>query len=450
MKYFGHHHEHTPAPFRRLYAKRPASHHKVDVWNAFVDSDLTGINNDDCAIYPRILPLPYLKTIHKTAHDLTLFAMRLLSLPEREVRAILPSGPIRDFLIEELEVLRFHPQRLAGSFRFDMAIVGEPRPNNPPKLLELNEIGFGGLARSTFIEETLFKLIPGLKSKVFTIDAAACELQNMRRLAKSLTRIHCGDYDWEEELLVARAPAHDLKLDLVSPRLFGAGEDLKHYPLLPEKATRISNSRLVIGKDEKPDAIQMGFSFELNDYKSEKRFYQSLVRSKTPQYGPFITGLVASKMILVLLSDPLLRRKLLGSARILENVILPAHPLNKSLPETQANPDSWVLKHVDGLGGEMVFLGNEIPKRLKRIKARQLHEWIVQERTKLNTIDVNGILSRPKRVISDLGVLVQYDFSRGRFNHFGLGGTFTRATNKSYRVNVCSGGLQVPIMYQRP
>ena len=67
----------------------------------------------------------------------------------------------------------------------------------------------------------------------------------------------------------------------------------------------------------------------------------------------------------------------------------------------------------------------------------------------MNTIDVNGILSRPRRVIADLGVFVQYDWTHNRFLNFEVGGFITRATNRSYKVNVSGGGIQVPVMFSR-
>ena len=134
--------------------------HKTHVWNAFVDSDLSGITDDDFSITPRLIPESYFPVIRKTAKDITTFCLRLLTLPEEEVRAIVPRGPIRDLLIDDLKVLKHRPKRLTGSFRFDMAIVGEPLFSHAPKLLEINEIGFDGLARSSFFQKTLISLIP--------------------------------------------------------------------------------------------------------------------------------------------------------------------------------------------------------------------------------------------------------------------------------------------------
>jgi hypothetical protein len=91
---------------------------------------------------------------------------------------------------------------------------------------------------------------------------------------------------------------------------------------------------------------------------------------------------------------------------------------------------------------EMIKWVNKIPK------SRQ-HEWVVQKKTKLNTVDVNGLLSRKKRVISDLGVFIQYDWDGERFTHFEIGGLMSRGTNKGLKVNVSSGGLQIPVMLER-
>lgn len=449
MRYPMHYFEEPPKRLRRLIKDRfGSSAHKVAVWNSFVDSELSGINEDDCDIVPRILPGNYLPTIRQAAHTITLFAMRLLSLPEREVKAILPHTPIRDFLIDELKVLKFRSGRMTGSFRFDMAIVGPPQKNNPPKLLEINEIGFDGLARSSHIQETLLSLLPQLRTKVFALDTAGAEARNMRRLGHRGSRFQYGHYNWEEEVLVNRAGRLGLQIDLISPNCYRCPPD-EDLTLLRFEEVKIHKGQMIVGKNERPDFFQMGFSFELKDYLEAVPFYRSLVQSKTPQYGPFLTGLVASKMILVLLNDPALQRRLLGNSKKLSSVLLPALKLADSQESVSVKYPKWVLKHVDGLGGELVFIGNELATQLKKIRPKDYFQWILQQRTKLNIIDVHGILSRPRRVIADLGVFVQYDWRKDRFLHFEVGGFITRATNRSYKVNVSGGGIQVPVMFDR-
>ena len=99
---------------------------KVDIWNSFVDSELPDVTDYDFSILPRVLPASYLPTLRRSAYLVTKFCLKLLSLPENEIRAIVPKGPIRDHLLDELEVLRFRRGRITGSFRFDMAVVGPP------------------------------------------------------------------------------------------------------------------------------------------------------------------------------------------------------------------------------------------------------------------------------------------------------------------------------------
>lgn len=443
MHYF---HENPSLKVSHLHKTYNNSHHKAQVWNAFEESNLIGINDDDCAILPRVLPLSYLKTIQRTAHDITLFALRLISLPEKEVEAIIPPGPIRDFLIKELKVLKHKPQRLVGGFRFDMAIVGPPKKNNPPKLLEINEIGFGGFARSAYIQDTLLRLIPELNKKFLVLDATKADIRNMKRLGNNISRLHYDAYDWEEEVLVQKAHDLGVQIDLISPGQLNYDIN-KKYSLLQKKILRFKDKYLHLGKNHFPDALQMGYSFELEDYLMNPAMYQSIVRSKTPQYSPFITGLVASKIILVLFNDLNLRRKLLGNSETLSDTILPAFSLNENREETKKRYYDYVIKHIDGLGGKKVFVGRELLKNLKKIKSAEESEWVVQKKILLNTISVNGILSRPKRVLSDLGVFVQYDWSQGKLHHFEVGGFITRATNHSYKVNISNGGIQVPVMF---
>ncbi|MGZ3770874.1 MAG: hypothetical protein ACXVCP_12170 [Bdellovibrio sp.] len=444
---FMHYFHETPS--RKLNSLQKAynnSYHKEQLWNAFEESQLIGINDDDCAILPRVLPLSYFQTIEKTARDITLFALRLISLPEKEIEAIVPSGPIRDFLIKELKVLKHRPHRLVGGFRFDMAIVGPPKKNNPPKLLEINEIGFGGFARSAYIQDTLLRLVPELNKKFLVLDATRADVKNMKRLGNKITRFHYDAYDWEEEVLVQKAADLGVQIDLVSPGQLNYDIG-KKYSLLKKKNLRFKDGLLSFGKNEMPDAMQMGYSFELEDYLMNPRMYQNIVQSKTPQYSPFVTGLVASKAILVLFNDLDLRRKLLGNTQTLSDTILPAFSLQENRDEVRKRYHDYVIKHVDGLGGKKVFVGKELLENLRKIKSKNDAEWIVQKKILLNTISVNGILSRPKRVLSDLGVFVQYDWSKGKLNHFEIGGFITRATNHSYKVNVSNGGIQVPVMF---
>ena len=88
--------------------------------NSFVDSNLSGINEDDCDIIPRVLPGNY------CPHTERLRKSRLpygFSLARSRDKSHIPCTPIRDMLINELKVLKYRSQRITGSFRFDMAVV---------------------------------------------------------------------------------------------------------------------------------------------------------------------------------------------------------------------------------------------------------------------------------------------------------------------------------------
>lgn len=72
---------------------------------------MIGVCDDDCSVIPRILPLSYLATIKRASKDIMLFLMRLLSLPNRELLAILPPTPVTDYLIRELELLKHRKKK---------------------------------------------------------------------------------------------------------------------------------------------------------------------------------------------------------------------------------------------------------------------------------------------------------------------------------------------------
>jgi len=448
MKYIGYHHEKPRTDLRQKLSKYDDSEQKIRVWNSFVDSDLTDVTDDDFSILPRVLPASYWPTLRKTAFHITTFAMRLLSLPEKEVRAIVPPGPIRDHLLDELEILRFRNGRITGSFRFDMAVVGAPDKNHPPQLLEINEIGFDGLSRSSFFQRALLDLLPNLRGRLKSLDTAAAEIRNMNRLGPRIARLQNDCYNWDEEYLLRTAKRLKSDVRLITPAQFGFKIDAD-FPLLEKHPIQFRQNRAFVG-GWRPDAFNMSFAYTLKDYRKGHDLYRRLVRSQTPQYGPFLTGLVAAKTVLVLLADSALRKRLLGSSKLLADSVLPAHLLDDARAAfSPEQPRDWVLKYTDGFGGEQVYMDNDLLRQLRKIPPRKRHEWVLQKKTQLNLIDVNGILSRPKRAISDLGVFVQYDWQNGRFRHFEIGGLMCRATNKNLKVNVSSGGLQVAVLLDR-
>ena len=424
--------------------------HKTHVWNEFVDSNLTDVTEDDFSIIPRVLPATYLKTITRSSKLITEFCLRLLSLPENEVKAIIPPGPVADHLLHDLEVLKWRSGRITGSFRFDMAVVGEADDDHPPYLLEINEIGFDGLARSSFFQKSLLKLMPDLRKRLRSLDTAAAEVRNMQRLGNRIARIQYDNYNWDEEYLVQTARRLGAEIRLICPTHFGLDVDNDDFPMLEHRAMTFPEGRAAVGS-WRPDAINMSFAYDLDDYLKGDKLYRKMMRARTPQYGPFLTGLVASKTILVLLDDAVLRRRLLGSRGAeLARSVLPARLLSSTeSSEMLRRPQDWVIKHCDGFGGQQVFMDRELERCVSRIRPRNRHEWVLQRKTQLNLIEVNGILSKPKRAIADLGVFVEYDWARDGFRHFEVGGLMSRATNKSLKVNVSSGGLQVAVLLDR-
>ena len=220
---------------------------------------------------------------------------------------------------------------------------------------------------------------------------------------------------------------------------------------MSEEKITIKDGKMKVGKNWMPECYMVSFALGIKDYKEQKDFYAKLIREQVPHYGPFVTGLFASKSILTILADKSLRKKMLGSEKRLINSILPANMLSDDGVKAEAllHPDKYVTKFVDGFGGEHVFMDRELVQTLKKLPARKMHEWVIQQRVNLNTIKIDGILSHPRKAISDLGVFVQYDWSNGKFNHFEVGGFLSRATDTSLKVNISSGGSQVGVMFNK-
>lgn len=446
-----HYHESLPPDLARLFAKRDVRDLKIDLWNSFVDSGLLEINEHDCSAIPRVLPLSYLSTIRHTCFHITEFLMKLLSLDPAAVKSIVPRTPINEYLINELGVLKNKRKRITGTLRYDMAIEGPVGPSNPPKLLEINEIGFDGVGRSSYIQETLLRLFPELKKRVVCLDTALSEVSNMRRLGKRFVRFQYDSYTWEEEVIRMKAARVGLDMRFVSPRVMRTAVD-PDCTLLKRAGVKLKGNKVYIDGDRiAPDAFQVAYSFELNDYKEAPGFFRMLIRSATHQYSPFLTGIVAPKTILVVLADDDFRKGILGrkGADAIRDAVLPAKLLDGDIEDVKRKSGRLVLKRGDGMGGEHVFIGRRMISRIRRIPARERSEWVVQERVDLNTIDANGFLSRKRRVVADLSAYVQYDWNGNSFTNFNVGGFITRATNRGLKVNVSGGGIQVPVMFDR-
>jgi len=252
---------------RRLFARRGVKELKVELWNEFADSGLIGINDDDCSAVPRILPGSYLPAIVGAARDITEFLLKYLSFPVDRLLALHHHTPVTRYLLDRLGVLDFRPRRLTGSIRYDFAIEGPPVPDNPPKLFEINEIGFDGSGRSSYIQKAILALFPELRKRVRVLDTARSEVRNMSRLGKRLLRLQYDVYNWEEEATIAEARRQGLEIEMVSPEVFGIEMD-PDYTLLRRAPISVRRGRLVAGGSQAPyDAVQVSYSFELPDYK---------------------------------------------------------------------------------------------------------------------------------------------------------------------------------------
>ncbi|MBU4484327.1 hypothetical protein KKA47_02785 [bacterium] len=397
----------------------------------------------DISVIPRFIPQDYWHIVEKSCTALTELILKMLSLPPKEIQKFLIPTPITNFLIKELGVLKQHNKRLTGGLRYDFAIEGKLSPDNPPKLLEVNEIGVDGMSRATHICETILKLHPKLSDYIVPKSPSDEEIKNLSRLGKNILRIQYNLYNWEEQVLHSKANGI-IDLTMVSPARFKLPIS-KRCTLLNKSRIYTKNGALHAGcRDKAFNGYMVSYALEYSDYLEAKNLFKTLVKSRAKNYNPFITGLMGPKSSLITLrtfKDAFLNGV---DSRLLDKVIPETFLLHEITHEVTKRPQDFVLKEIDGLGGEGVYIGRDILKKLRKIKDPK--RWVVQEIVKLNTIDVDGILSRRKKVIADLGVYVHYDWANGKLSHLSVSGAITRASNKSRKVNVNLGGLQVPVM----
>ena len=449
LRFKNHHLESDTPEIKKMRSQKSrVKQIKQDIEKEFRDSRLPEILDADCAIFPRVFPADYFKTIYKTAFDISTAIMKLISLPEKEVKAIFPRGPNRDYLINEFKILKYRQNRVCGSLRFDMAIVGDPHLDNPPKLLEINEIGFDGLARFPFIHEVLFKVMPELKNKYKVYDTTRAEIKNMQRFGRSLVRLQPESYNWDEILLHRQAEKMGFDLRLISPTQYGYDINRKKYPLMGVEKLVVKNGKIKLG-NWMPETLMMSFALNEEDFVENHEMYQKIIHQQVRQYGPLITSLFASKAILSILADPLIRRMTLGSEEHLKNAILPARMMPEYRDRALVQPEQFVIKHVDGFGGQQVFMDEQLLRTIKKTPPKNAHEWVLQERIKMNTLKLDSFQGHPRTTIADLGVFCMYDWRGDHFKHFEVGGFIARATNTSWKVNVSSGGAQVGVMFRK-
>ncbi|HWU43370.1 MAG TPA: hypothetical protein VN132_08030, partial [Bdellovibrio sp.] len=79
MRYPGYYQESPMRAVEKELSRYNNADQKTTIWNAFVDSELTGVTDDDFSVVPRVLPASYLPTLKRTAYLITKFCMQLLS-----------------------------------------------------------------------------------------------------------------------------------------------------------------------------------------------------------------------------------------------------------------------------------------------------------------------------------------------------------------------------------
>src|SRR3989344_864038 len=96
----------------------------------------------EVSLIPRILPANYKPVVEDSCRLLT--RLVLDTLYDNKINHKLNGSKLATILKEE-GALENLPNVLVGSARFDLAVQGDPTPDNPPGLIEFNLVDYGGI-----------------------------------------------------------------------------------------------------------------------------------------------------------------------------------------------------------------------------------------------------------------------------------------------------------------
>ena len=396
---------------------------------------------------PRIIPASYLRVVHQVARALTKAQLNLLFHSELSDLLNLPG--LNRLLIENLKIMDKTPARIVGGARYDFAIEGELTENNPPQLLEINNLDYGGIGWVPFTNRALLHSVPGLRDHVKNIDLDLLIAHNFSKLGKRVLMIVAGEETHSDYQIFAQGVRnYGLDIKLVNDTVFQRKLQDGKVSLSPKG---------VVYCGEKYDFIYLR-TFSINAEVLEfSDAISELIASRVPMYDSFHALLLENKGLLGLLNRDLLTRIASPEdAELLEKAIPQTRTLTQGMIDDlclDGTRNNYVLKKKDGHMGEYVLFGDEIVSQIT-LPGFDRSDWCLQKRLKLNTLDVDPVPSGPRRGIVDLAVYVCFDYDStrpvsNRLRDFYIASLFTRCSGDKLKVNVAQGGCVVPVFVLR-
>lgn len=436
-----------PDEVRALYDRIPYVERKRALVDRLAELDITYAPGQPIPVsfVPRILPRTYFRAVEACSRALT--ELQFAALWDDGFR----NGPLRqpgvNTLLEACGAFDMLPTRIVGGARYDFAVEGPLVPDNPPRILELNNIDYAGGGWIPNSHRALWQAVPELAAQVDNVEQIPTVGRNLSRIGRRFLQVTGDAPDSATDYTLFR---QDLR-DMTGVEVVGV-EDTVFADDAREGQIHFTPQGLLRG-EERFDALYfrtMGTRREVDDFGD---VIKRIIASRVPTYDSFAQLLLENKGLwrhLVEWSDRLVDAP---KAALLRKMMLPTEYLTKPLlEEVRRAPHDRVLKRADGHLGKTVYVGEEMLPILDTIEDPR--EWCLQSRVRLNTLATDPSTAGPMTSIVDLGVYVTFEWDPSRKGadrlvHFDVAGLLTRSSPDNPKVNVALGGCVVPVFVAR-
>ncbi len=384
------------------------------------------------SVMPRVFPSFYKEPVHDACRLLT--RLILDTLYDRERSSSLNGSDMAKMLRED-GILDHLPGGLFGSARYDLAVVGEPASDNPPKLIEFNLVDYGGMGWTPRLHKAFLDVVPELSHAVEDDKTVFSMARNFARMGDRFLMVMEGETTYEDyDLFREEIERYGITMDIVSL------DDFDNVQL--------SDSGVVY-KGRRYCALYLkalSMEDEIAQYRPHVR---RIIQSGVPVYETLGELLLEDKGAIGVLADG--RALDSREAELVRKVIPQNLGLDDRLMDKlRRRPQHFVLKKRTAHMGEAVYVGGDMLAVLDTIT--DLAEWCVQAKYKLNRMDAVSTNGERGNAIVDLAVFVNFAYDArlpepARLKHFDVGGLMSRGSQTSHLVNISQGGFFVPTYF---
>ena len=390
-------HFHEPLDARITHLMDPKE--KVRYFNYFKEHSI--IENQKVvrtSWNPRIIPNDYHGLIVEACKAIMQVVLGASTMTPEKIRETIVPSSLNNYLIETLGVLDYRRDSLFGGGRIDMAISGPMVKSNPPKLIELNLMGYCAMGANYHACNALQEINPELRDG-FSVSNALHE--SIRNVAKAGTSAIMVMSDWNEAycdpILLTQWEDKPLDLSVIDRKFFAENFSIKNNKAYLRWGSAIKSIDAVYFRDmDRPEVLQ-----------EHESTLKALLKSEVTMYDNYTTMMFENKAWL-----PNLRGGPLVEAYANDHIDLLKAIVPRSLPGDayhDITPEQWVLKEVDTHGGKAVYVKDAMIPLLPRVKKNpqqySFHECIV-----FTTRDVQCEGEESGRGYLDLTVFVAYTY----------------------------------------